>query len=42
MIKDTSLSIISPIDILKNALVLGLKVVRIRVGHVEEDLESIK
>jgi hypothetical protein len=40
--KDTSLSVTSPIDVVKNALMLGLKVARIRVGHVEEDLESIK
>ena len=40
--KDTSLSVMSPIDVVKNALMLGLKVARIRVGHVEEDLESIK
>ena len=40
--KDTSLSVMSPIDVVKNALMLGLKVVRIRVGHIEEDLESIK
>ena len=40
--KDTSLSVTSPIYTVKNALMLGLKVERIRVCHVEEDLEPIK
>ena len=40
--KDTSLSVISPVEAVKNSLMLSLKVARIRVGHVEEDLELIK
>ena len=32
----------SPVEVVKNAPMLSTKVVRIRVGHVEEDLELIK
>ena len=40
--EDTSSSVVSPVEAVKNALMFSLKVARIRIGHVEEDLELIK